>query len=141
MSDRVWPDGSRRHAKALEEATHLEGFRLQHEDHRVVIERPDRREPNRLTVPGELVVEHHRVAHQGLELGDRMVIADDVVVAIDGIARRIAGELMDERGGVRERVLHAGQERAPAVLARLAIAEDVEEQAEDRALGTLVPAR
>ena len=84
-------------------------------------------------------MKHHRVAHQRLELGDPMVVADDVVVAIDGIAGRISGKLVDEGGGVEKRVLHAGQERASAVLARLAIAKDVKEQAEDGVLGPLVP--
>ena len=92
----------------VEEATHLEGFGLHHENHCVGVELADRREPNRLAVPGELVVKHHRVAHQRLELGDPMVVADDVVVAIDGIAGRISGKLVDEGGGVEKRVLHAG---------------------------------
>ena len=139
--DGPWPGGRRSCLHALEEPAHLGVTGMEHEHDVVAAERSDGREPRALTVPGELVMQHHGVSHQRLELGHRVPVSDEVVVAVERIIRLVGEDFVDERPGIGDGLGHRRYHGLGVDLASPAVPEDVEQEAEDCVLGGLVPAR
>ena len=81
---------------APDELEHLVAARHERDDEVVVADLPDLLEPRLRQVPRVLVVEHHRQAVQRLELRDRLVAVQDLLVAVGRVVRVVVREAEGE---------------------------------------------
>ena len=127
--------------EASQEVADLLVARVQDHDVVVVLELADLDELGPGPVPGVLVVQHHRPAVQRLELGSVLGAVEDVV---ELVGREVGVVAVEPEGQAGRRGEHVGDgrlERRELGGVVPALAEHVEEDAEDAVLGLAVPRR
>ncbi len=126
---------------AADEVAHLVVARVV-DDHEIVVgELAHLDHAHALAVPAELVVQHHHLPEQRLQLGHRVGALDDVVVAVPRKVRVVQEQVIRPVARAREDLGHRGLDRLQLGARARLVAEHVDEHAEDLVLGALVPRR
>jgi len=122
-----------------DELEDLPAPRVEEHDEVVVPELPDLDQARLGPVPGVLVVEDHRPAQEGLELGHLLGAAEDLLVRVGRVVGVVPQEMEGVVSGIGEDLgngrLDRGQLRRVVPL----VPEDVEQDPEDTVLGVGVP--
>ena len=115
--------------------------RIKHRHHVVVADLAHFDEAGVLTVPGVLVVQHHRPAHERLELRHLLVTVEDLLVGEGAEIRIVQADVKSEIPRVLQNLGDGRQDGRKLGGVIAAVAEQVKQPREDAVLELCIPGR
>ena len=141
MGRRILRRGQVRALHPLDERLHVAVARVEGDHEVVVADLAGSAQLGPGAVPRVLVVQHHRPAHQRLELGDVLVGVEDLLGGEDRVVRVVRGHDEGQRVRLGQELGHRRLDRGQLGGVVQLGPEQAEQQVEDGVLGLGVPGR